>query len=122
MAHAAALEKLCRVCGKSVITKAKTKHVCTEHNNSLNQSFQLTPHRTVQQSTLSTSAILVRPCSTRLSQLTTSTILQCLLGSVSTDKVASVCASNLSLFRKVEDPRTYNTPLDALVTTALGTV
>ena len=41
MAHAAALERLCRICGKSVITKAKTKHLCTKHDSSLKSVFSV---------------------------------------------------------------------------------
>ena len=40
MAHAEVLEKLCRVCGKSLVTKtAKTKHLCSAHGESLNSVF-----------------------------------------------------------------------------------
>ena len=41
MAHVTALERLCRVCGKSVITKAKTKHLCTKHSSSLKSVFSV---------------------------------------------------------------------------------
>ena len=41
MAHATALEKLCRVCGRLVITKAKTKYQCTEHSSSLSSVFSV---------------------------------------------------------------------------------
>ena len=40
MTHRTALERLCRVCGKSTITKSlKTKHVCSEYNESLRSVF-----------------------------------------------------------------------------------
>lgn len=40
MAHAEALEKLCRVCGKSLVTKTiKTKHLCSAHRESLRSVF-----------------------------------------------------------------------------------
>lgn len=40
MAHVTALERLCRVCRKSTITKSlKTKHLCSEHEESLGSVF-----------------------------------------------------------------------------------
>lgn len=40
MTHITALERLCRVCGKSTITKSlKTKHLCSEYGESLRSVF-----------------------------------------------------------------------------------
>ena len=43
MNHSAALERLCRVCGKSVTTKSvKTKYLCLKHVDALEQAFGIT--------------------------------------------------------------------------------
>ena len=40
MAHTTALERLCRICGKSTITKStKTKYLCSEYDESLRSVF-----------------------------------------------------------------------------------
>ena len=40
MAHSAALERLCRVCGKSLVTKAvKVRYLCSEYEDTLQTAF-----------------------------------------------------------------------------------
>ena len=40
MTHCAALEKLCRVCGRSLVTKAvKAKYPCSDYDDSLKMVF-----------------------------------------------------------------------------------
>ena len=40
MAHLVALKNLCRVCGRSIVTKAvKVKYPCSEHNEKLYNTF-----------------------------------------------------------------------------------
>ena len=112
MGYAAILDKLC---GKSVITKAKTKYLCTKHDSSL-QSVDITqdsPTIHPQYFCHSYKTVLKKAKSSEYELKISVFVGWC----EHREGSCSVCQQ----FRKVEDPIRYSTLLDALVTIVLTT-